>query len=83
MRDLARNLQSLRKEKGFNPTEVLSSAKVVGLSDQNVLLLEKKKEQLAFLVRVKKVELYSDLSPDSGSWAKAEIEGTEVRLDVS
>ncbi len=44
-RDLARNLQSLRKEKGFNPTDVLNSARVAGLGEQSVNLLESKKEQ--------------------------------------
>ncbi len=47
-RDLARNLQSLRKERGFNPTDVLSVAKIAGLGQQTVALLESKKDQLSF-----------------------------------
>jgi len=82
MRDLARNLQSLRKEKGFNPTDVLATAKAAGLGKQIVKLLESKKEQLAFLVRVRKVELYSDFPSESESWSKAEIDGVEIRIDV-
>lgn len=82
-RDLARNLQSLRKEKGFNPTDVLNVAEVAGIGEQNAKLLESKKAELAFLVRVKRVELYADLPPESESWTKAEIDGSEVRLDVS
>ncbi len=82
-RDIARNLQSLRKEKGFNPTDVLNSAKIAGLGDQTVKLLESKKEELAFLVRVKKVELFPDLPPESESWTEAEIDGTKIRIDVS
>jgi isoleucyl-tRNA synthetase len=34
LRDVARNLQSLRKEKKFNPTDILSVATVAGLSKQ-------------------------------------------------
>jgi isoleucyl-tRNA synthetase len=82
-RDLARNLQSLRKEKGFNPTDVLNTARIAGLGDQTAGLLEAKKDQLAFLVRVKKVELYSDKISGSESWSKAEIDGNEVSLDIS
>ncbi len=82
-RDLARNLQALRKEKGFNPTEVLNTAKVGGLGEQTVRLLEPKKDQLAFLVRVRKVELYPDLPTESDSWSTAEIDGTEVRIEIS
>ncbi|HYB05032.1 MAG TPA: class I tRNA ligase family protein, partial [Nitrososphaerales archaeon] len=82
-RDLARNLQSLRKEKGFNPTDVLNTARIAGLGEQIVASLEPKKDQLAFLVRVKKVELYPDKSLESESWSKVEIDGNEVFLDIS
>ncbi len=80
MRDLARNLQALRKEKGFNPTEILKVARVSGLNAQTIALIEPMKEELAFLVRVKSVELNS--SADE-SWSSAEIDGTEVKLDIS
>lgn len=82
-RDLARNLQSLRKEKGFNPTDVLNVAKIAGLGEQSMKLVEARKEQLAFLVRVKTVELYQDLPAGTESWTKAEIDGTEIRLDIA
>lgn len=83
IRDLARNLQSLRKEKGFNPTDVLNVARIAGLGEQAVRLVESRKEKLAFLVRVKKVELFSEITPESLSWSKAEIDGSEIRIDVS
>lgn len=82
LRDLARNLQSLRKEKGFNPTDVLGSAKIAGLGDQTLRLIDPKKDELAFLVRVKNVELYPDMPAGSESWRKAEIDGAEIRIDV-
>ncbi len=83
IRDLARNLQSIRKEKGFNPTDTLSIARVLGLGDQMITQIEQKKDELAFLVRVKKVELLSQKSPESESWRSADIDGVEVKLDVS
>lgn len=82
LRDIARNLQSLRKEKGFNPTDVLDSAKIAGLGEQVVRLIDPKKDELAFLVRVKKVELYPDMPTGSDSWRKTKIDSVEVRIDV-
>jgi hypothetical protein len=32
---------------------------------------------------VKKVIFYSDLPTQSSSWSTAEIDGTEIRIDVS
>jgi isoleucyl-tRNA synthetase len=83
IRDLARNLQSLRKEKGFNPTDVLNVAKIAGLGEQTLRLIDSKKDQLAFLVRVKKVEMYTEETPESQSWPKAEIDGTKINIDIS
>ncbi len=83
LRDLARNLQSLRKQKGFNPTDVLDSAKIAGLGEQTVQLIKSKTDELAFLVRVKKVELSPELPAESEGWTKAEIDGAEIRIDIS
>ena len=83
VRDLARNIQALRKEKGFNPTEVLEFASVAGLGSQNISILEGKKSALAFLVRVKKTELLSDLPEESKSWVSADIDGLEVKINIS
>jgi isoleucyl-tRNA synthetase len=80
VRDLARNLQALRKEKGFNPTDILTVARVSGLNAQTIALIEPRKEELAFLVRVKSVELNSSAGE---SWSSTEIDGTEVKLDIS
>ena len=68
VRDLARNLQALRKEKGFNPTDILKVARISGMSAQTLALIEPKKEELAFLVRVKSVELSSENKSESVDW---------------
>ena len=83
LRDLARNLQSLRKQKGFNPTDVLDSAKIAGLSEQTVQLIKSKTNESAFLVRVKKVELSPEMISDSEGWTKVEMDGAEIRIDIS
>ena len=65
-RDLARRLQTLRKERGFTPTKVLSAAIVAGLDDEELLLLGPLKKELAFLVRVRDVELLGEKSREEG-----------------
>ncbi len=82
LRDVARNLQSLRKEKKFNPTDVLSTALVAGLGQQNFDMLQKKKSELAFLVRVREVKLYPDLPAESASWQSVELDAAKIRIDV-
>lgn len=82
LRDLARNIQSLRKKKGFNPTDVLELASVAGLGSQNLSILDSKKTDLAFLVRVKKVELLSNLPEDSKDWTGAEIDGLALKINI-
>jgi isoleucyl-tRNA synthetase len=82
LRDIARNLQSIRKQKGFNPTDVLSLAQVAGIGPQYSSMLEKKKEELAFLVRVKEVKIYAQLPAGSDSWHSVEIDGTDVKLEI-
>ncbi len=81
LRDVARNLQALRKERKYIPTEVLSTAQVAGLGAQNVSLLEPRKSELAFLVRVKDVKLYSDLPEESTRWPEADLEGN-VKINI-
>ena len=81
LRDVARNLQSLRKDRKFNPTDVLSTATVAGLGDQNLAMLEPRKSELAFLVRVREVRLFADLPSESSSWEKADLEGL-VKINI-
>ena len=37
MRDLARNLQQLRKERGYNTTDIIPSANIAGLEEEEIL----------------------------------------------
>jgi isoleucyl-tRNA synthetase len=82
LRDVARNLQALRKQMKFNPTDVLSVAIVAGLGEQNLAFLESRKSELVFLVRVREVKLYSDLPKESSSWESADLEGRTIKLNI-
>jgi isoleucyl-tRNA synthetase len=81
LRDLARQLQQLRKEMQYNPTETLGTARVAGLNDEETAALEPLKERLAFLVRVKAVSL-SRAALDGVSYKTVEIDGREFHISV-
>ena len=57
LRDLARQLQQLRKERQYNPTDVINAAYVFGLTEEEMINLSKMKDDLSYLVRVKNVTL--------------------------
>ncbi|MDG6908796.1 MAG: class I tRNA ligase family protein [Nitrososphaerota archaeon] len=80
VRDLARRLQALRKEKGFVPTAMLGSASVAGLEAEDVEFVEPLKDELAYLVRVKRVSLSTEKA--GKGWSEAELDGKPVYLRV-
>ena len=82
-RDMARNLQALRKSKGINPTDVLILAQISGLDSQSISLLEPKEEELAFLVRVKAVKFHVGRISEDQNWESAEVDGLMIMLDIS
>ncbi len=56
VKDLARRLQTLRKERGYNPTDILNVASILDLDDDSLNMVKEKAKDLAFLVRVKEVD---------------------------
>jgi len=82
VRDVARRLQALRKERGYVPTALLEIAQVGGLEDEDLALLEPKKEEIAFLVRARRVELTGEKDKRSG-WKEADLDGRPIFLKVA
>ncbi|MGP8055978.1 MAG: class I tRNA ligase family protein [Nitrososphaerales archaeon] len=82
VRDISRRIQALRKERGFVPTAMLGSAAIAGLEEEDLALLEPMIKEIAFLVRVRKVELLKDRS-EGRKWSEADLDGRPVFLDVS
>ncbi len=80
VRDIARRLQALRKEKGYPPTAVISLARVYGLEEEDREMLACLTEKLSFLVRAKKVELVNEKL--EGEWKRDELDGKEIWLQV-
>ncbi|MFB5611543.1 MAG: class I tRNA ligase family protein, partial [Nitrosopumilaceae archaeon] len=55
IKDLARRLQTLRKERGYNPTDILNVASILDLDADSLSMAKENAKDLAFLVRVKEV----------------------------
>jgi hypothetical protein len=81
LRDLARQLQQLRKERQYNPTHILAAAYVSGLENEEVSALSGMKDMLTFLVRVKSAILSKE--PLSNiAYKPIEIDGREFQISV-
>jgi isoleucyl-tRNA synthetase len=81
MKDIARNIQQLRKERGFVPTEILSAAYVSGLESDDLSSLENLKGELAYYVRVKQV-IMSPNKLDDVVYKEIEIDGRKILISV-
>jgi isoleucyl-tRNA synthetase len=82
MRDLARRVQALRKELGFVPTDVLESVHIAELEDENMTLLERYLEEMAGLVRSRKVYLHGSRSEVEAEWHESELDGKKIYLNI-
>src|SRR5574341_170459 len=49
VRDVARRLQALRKERGYNPTDILDAAYILDLDEESLEMVKERHEELAFL----------------------------------
>ncbi|HKT22777.1 MAG TPA: class I tRNA ligase family protein, partial [Nitrososphaerales archaeon] len=81
VRDLARRLQALRKERGFVPTAMLREAAVAGLEGEDLELVRPLAKEMAYLVRVKKVVVTSERTGKAG-WSESELDGRPIYLRV-
>ncbi|HEV8405017.1 MAG TPA: isoleucine--tRNA ligase [Nitrososphaera sp.] len=81
LRDLARQLQQLRKERQYNPTDILNAAYVAGLDDEEAATLSAMRDQLTYLVRVKNAALSKE-PLDNVNYKNVEIDGREFKISV-
>ena len=81
LRDLARQLQQLRKERQYNPTDIVDAAYVVGLTGEEIARLSLMREELTYLVRVKSVLLLEDATINV-SYKVVEIDGRKFKISV-
>ena len=78
VKDLARRLQSLRKERGYNPTDILNTASVLELDQESLDMLKDKTDELAFLVRVKQV----NFTHTCKEYKDDDIDGQKIKISV-
>lgn len=78
IKDIARRLQTLRKERGYNPTDILDTASILDLDEESLEMMQDKAEDLAFLVRVKQV----NFSESCKEYKDDDIDGQKIRISV-
>jgi isoleucyl-tRNA synthetase len=81
IRDLARQLQQLRKERQYNPTDTIDAAYVAGLDAEEISSLSFMKDELTYLVRVKAVQLSKEPLINV-AYKAVEIDGREFKISV-
>ena len=79
LKDLARRIQALRKERGCDPADMLEAASVAGLDARQAELLGPKAGELAFLVRAREVDFGGRCA---GPYKDEDIDGQAVRIAI-
>jgi isoleucyl-tRNA synthetase len=82
MRDLARRVQALRKELGFMPTDILNCVHVAELDSESVRLLKPYLNDMAELVRTKKVNLHKKRSEVKAEWKERRLDGKKIYVAI-
>jgi hypothetical protein len=72
----------LRKEKSYNPTEILSIAYIADLQKDEVCSLSLHRNDLTYLVRVQSVVLTEEKEKGI-EYKKVEIDGREINISIN
>ena len=78
VKDLARRMQTLRKERGYNPTDILNKASILDLDKESLELIKTRIDEISFLVRVKHV----DFEESCKEYKDDDIDGQKIRISV-
>jgi len=81
VKDLARNIQQLRKELGYSPTQILDTAYISNFSPEEISKLHNFEIDLKNLVRVNRIEFSNKTDEDKGS-KKIELDGREISIYI-
>ena len=81
MRDLARNLQQLRKEHGYDPTDILSAAFISNLEDDEISILSLMKDELMYLVRTRSIVLSKE-PKEKIDYKMIDLDGRKIKIHV-
>ncbi len=82
MRDLARRVQSLRKELGYVPTDVLDAVYIAELEDESIRLLKPYMEEMKELVRAKNVYLHDRREGIEAKWHEYQLDEKKIYIAI-
>jgi isoleucyl-tRNA synthetase len=82
MRDLARRVQALRKDLGFMPTDILDSAHIAELDEESASLLKPFFDEMAELVRTRKIYLHKSKDEVNAEWRESELDGKKIFINI-
>jgi isoleucyl-tRNA synthetase len=82
MRDLARRVQSLRKELGFMPTDILEAVHLAELDKESMKLVEPYLTEMAELVRTKKVYLHKRKAEFKAEWHDYMLNNKKISVAI-
>jgi len=82
MRDIARRVQSLRKELGYMPTDVLEVVHIAELDSESVRLLEPYLKEMEELVRAKKVQLHISQEKTEVKWHEHQLDDKKIYIAI-
>ncbi|MDH2908412.1 MAG: isoleucine--tRNA ligase [Candidatus Nitrosotalea sp.] len=78
IRDIARRLQVLRKERGYTPTDILEAAYILGLDDESLEMTRELQSDLSYLVRVKKITF----EDKAKNYKDEDLDGQKIRISI-
>ncbi len=83
MRDLARRVQSLRKELGFMPTDILNAVHIAELEPRQADFIREFLDTMAELVRTQKVHLHETRAELNVEWHQYNMDGKKVYIAIT
>ena len=82
MRDLARRVQSLRKELGYVPTDVLEAVHIAEVDDESIRLLKPYLKEMEELVRAKNVYLHASREEVDAKWHEHQLDDKKIYIAI-
>jgi isoleucyl-tRNA synthetase len=73
LRDLARRIQSLRKDLGFSPTDIVAAVHISELGPEDLELLTPHIAEMEKLVRTKKVHIHQERTKINADWHETKL----------
>jgi isoleucyl-tRNA synthetase len=83
LRDLARRIQSLRKDLGFSPIDIVNSVHISELDPEDMEILTPHIAEMEKLVRTKKVYIHEEQTKINADWYETKLDKKKFFIAVS